>query len=204
MCILYSNANIINCARTLGSFLILFRALYLSYHDIFVCPIGSLIACFICWSFLHHVVFVQSLILNIVWLPSSIRHWICAFDSTQIMRSAHLGEELTLYWLSKFFTHFGTWCQWGRSLEGLREWFILKFGLCLSVLPLMHSIFICLAWLYIYSGNCPKVYSWQCMQWIHVHHTCIHCGGVCSIYVGSTHIPCISCSCVSRVGFDMD
>ena len=29
-------------------FLILFRALYLSYHDIFVCPIGSLIACFIC------------------------------------------------------------------------------------------------------------------------------------------------------------
>ena len=60
--------------------------------------------------------------------------------------------------------------------------------MCLSVLPLMHSIFICLAWLYIYSGNCPKVYSWQCMQWIHVHHTCIHCGGVCSIYVGFTHI----------------
>ena len=73
LCILYSNANILNYARTLGSFLISFRTLYLSYHDIFFCPIGSLIACFICWSFLHRVIFLQSLILNIVWFPSSIR-----------------------------------------------------------------------------------------------------------------------------------
>ena len=123
LCILYSNANILNYVRTLGSFLISFRALYLSYHDIFFCPIGSLIACFIYWSFLYLVIYVQYLILNIVWIPSSIRHWICAFDSTQIMRSAHLGKELILYWLSKFCTHFGTCCQWGRSLEGLREWF---------------------------------------------------------------------------------
>jgi hypothetical protein len=41
------------------------------------------------------------------------------------------------------------------------------------------------------------------MQWIHDHDTCIHCGGVLSIYVGYTHIPCISCSFVSRGGFDM-
>jgi hypothetical protein len=27
-------------------------------------------------------------------------------------------EELSLYWPSKFFTHFGNWCQWGISLEG--------------------------------------------------------------------------------------
>ena len=47
LCTVYSNANILNYAQTLGSFLILFRALYLSYHDIFFCPIGSLIACFI-------------------------------------------------------------------------------------------------------------------------------------------------------------
>ena len=123
LCILYSNANILNYAQTLGSFLISFRALYLSYHDIFFCSIGSLIACFICWSSPHHVIFMQSLILNIVWFPSSIHHWICALDSTQIMRSAHFGEELTLYWPSKFFTHFDNRCQWGRSLEGLREWF---------------------------------------------------------------------------------
>lgn len=49
----------------------------------------------------------------------------------------------------------------------------------------------CIPYLYILHGctyiveTIPKVYSWQCMQWIHVHHTCIHCGGVCSIYVGS-------------------
>ena len=35
LCILYSNANILNYVWTLGSFLISFRALYLSYHDIF-------------------------------------------------------------------------------------------------------------------------------------------------------------------------
>lgn len=54
LCILYSNAKILIYARTLGSFLISFRALFLSYHDIFFCPIGSLdllIACFIRWSF---------------------------------------------------------------------------------------------------------------------------------------------------------
>ena len=53
LCILYSNAIILIYARTLGSFLISFRALFLSYHGIFFCPIGSLdllIACFIRWS----------------------------------------------------------------------------------------------------------------------------------------------------------
>ena len=34
LCIVYSNANILNYARTLGSFLISFRSLLLSYHDI--------------------------------------------------------------------------------------------------------------------------------------------------------------------------
>jgi len=29
-------------------------------------------------------------------------------------------EELTLYWPSKFFAHFGNGCQWGRSFEGLK------------------------------------------------------------------------------------
>ena len=47
LCILYSNANILNYVWTLGSFLNSFRELYISYHDIFFCPIGSLIACFI-------------------------------------------------------------------------------------------------------------------------------------------------------------
>jgi hypothetical protein len=60
------------------------------------------------------------------------------------MRNAHVGEELILYWPSNFFfTHFGNWCQWGRSFGGFKgNGFILKFGLCLSVLPSMHSIFV--------------------------------------------------------------
>ena len=124
LCILYSNAKIQVYARTLGSFLISFRSLFSSYHDILFCPIHSLdllIVCFICWSFLNRVILLQSLIFNIVWFPPSIHRWIRAFDFTHIMRNAHLGEELVLYWPSKFLVHFGTCCQWGRSLEGLRE-----------------------------------------------------------------------------------
>ena len=105
---------------------------------------------------------MQSLILNIVWLPSSIHHWICAFDSTQIMRSAHLGEELILYWPSKVFTHFGTCCQWGRSLEGLRE-----FGLCLCFV-LKHVPFLHCIWLLCiveYLEETPLGFECQCMQW---------------------------------------
>ena len=47
----------------------------------------------------------------------------------------------------------------GEKFRGFKgNGFILKFGLCLSVLPLMHSIFICLAWLYIYIvETVPKV-----------------------------------------------
>ena len=104
--------QIIICAQTLGSFLILFRALYFqSYHNIylpfgiFFLPIGSLdilIACFIHWCSFTLLSFCNLLILNIVWFPSSIRHWIRAFDSTHIMRNAHIMEELSLYWPSRF------------------------------------------------------------------------------------------------------
>jgi hypothetical protein len=86
-----------------------------------ICSLDLLIACFICWSFLNRVILLQSLILNIVWFPPSICRWIRAFDSTHILRNAHLREELMVYWPSKFVAHFGTCCQWGRSLEGLRE-----------------------------------------------------------------------------------
>jgi hypothetical protein len=54
------------------------------------------------------------------------------------LRNAHLMEELPQYWPSKFFAHFGNWCQWGRSFEGLRELvyvggFVLKhYGLYLD------------------------------------------------------------------------
>ena len=101
-----------------------------SYHNIFISfgilivPIGSLdllIACFISWCFSTLSSFCNLLILNIVWFPPSIRQWISSFDFTHIMRNAHIMEELSLYWPSRFFAHFGNRCKWGRSLEGLRE-----------------------------------------------------------------------------------
>jgi hypothetical protein len=62
-----------------------------------------------------------------------------------------LGRNSYYIGLLNSFFHFGNRCQWGRSLEGLREIvFILKFGLCLSVLPFMHLFFVrCFAWLNI-------------------------------------------------------
>ena len=75
-------------------------------------------------------------ILNIVWISSFVRNWICAFDSTHNMRNAQIKEELILYWSSRFFLHFC--CQWGRSLEGLGEvgWFMHIYiccGCCMDV-----------------------------------------------------------------------
>ena len=106
-----------------------------SYHNIYL-SFGIFFGSFDCLlhllKLLDFVIFLQSLILSIVWFLPNIRHWIRAFDSTQIMRNAHAMEELSLYWPSKFFTHFGNWCQWGRSLEGLRE-FGYVFALCLSM-----------------------------------------------------------------------
>ena len=112
------------------------------------CPIGSLIACFICWSLLHHVIFMQSLVLNIVWLPSSIRHWICAFDFTHIMRNAHIMGELLLYWPSKFFLLFRQSMPMGEKFRGFKGiWFyaLVSFlSICLSCSCILA---LCVAWL---------------------------------------------------------
>jgi hypothetical protein len=100
LCTLYSNAkNILICARTLGSFPILFRTLLRPYHNIFFCLFGS-------W------------ILNIVWFPPKIHHWICALDFTHILRIAHLTEELSLYWPSKFFRPFRQLVPMGEKFRG--------------------------------------------------------------------------------------
>ena len=132
--------QIIIYAQTLGSLLISFRALYFrSYHNIylsfgiFVLSSGSLdllIAFFIRWSFLLDDISLQSLILNMVWLPPNIFIWISAYVSTPFMRIAHFGVGFSLCWLFKLFIHFGTWCQWGRSLEGLREMVLFLSLVC--------------------------------------------------------------------------
>ena len=124
LCILYSNANY-NYAQTLGSFLISFRALsFWSYHNILFCP-NWFFGSFDCLLHLLNIS-LQFLILNIVWLPPNfVFVWISAYVSTLFMRNAHFGEEFSLCWPFKIFIHFGTWCQWGRSLEGLREMVLL-------------------------------------------------------------------------------
>ena len=84
---------------------------------------------------------------NIVWAPPFIHKWVCAFDSTHIMRNAQIKEELLLYWSSKFFFHFGTWCQWGRSLEGLGEVYV---GVLVVVIHAYLQLFCMLiAWIFI-------------------------------------------------------
>ena len=67
---------------------------YLSFGSMFGF-IGLLASCV---EFLDFIIFLQSLILDIVWIPPSIHHWIRAFDSTHNMRNAHLMEEFSLYW----------------------------------------------------------------------------------------------------------
>ena len=68
--------------------------------------------------------YVQFLILNIVWFPLTIHQWICAFDSTHILRNAHLFEEIMLNWPSKFFLPFQQSMPMGKKFRGFKEiWF---------------------------------------------------------------------------------
>jgi hypothetical protein len=83
LCTLYFNSNRIFCTQTLGGFLILFRALFWSYHNIFISFVLWIIwllssfvgSFFTMWSYFY----LQSLILNIVWFPPSFHIWICAY-----------------------------------------------------------------------------------------------------------------------------
>jgi hypothetical protein len=124
LCILFLNTNIILYARNLGSLLISFRSpisllsLYLVLSNWFF---GSFDCFLLPLKFVLLVIYLQSVILNMVWAPPHIHIWIRAYDFTHSMRNAHFGEELVPYLSLNFFIHFGIYCQWGRSLEGLRE-----------------------------------------------------------------------------------
>ena len=105
--------QIIICAQTLGSFLILFRALsFRSYHNIYR-SFGIFLV--VKWSFgsfdcslhllmlLHLVIFLQSFDPQYSLIPSKYSSLDMCIDSTHIMRNAHIMEELSLYWPSRFF-----------------------------------------------------------------------------------------------------
>ena len=123
LCILYSNANILNYVWTLGSFLISFRAPSLSYHDIFLlsnwildCLLYLLkpsSPCYLC------AIFDPQYSLN-SFKYSSLD--MCIWFHSNYEKCTPWGGTHTIlaFWI---FTHFGTCCQWGRSSEGLREWF---------------------------------------------------------------------------------
>ena len=68
---------------------------------------------------LWHIILLQSLGLNIVCLPPSIYCWICVLHSTLLWRNTQFMEKHDLYCPSKLFSHFGNWCQWGRSFRVL-------------------------------------------------------------------------------------
>jgi hypothetical protein len=126
LCILYSNATKIQIyAQTLGSFLISFKTLfwllssYVIVSNLLLC-VSWLLACFIRWSFLHYVIFLQSFILNMVWLPPNTVNWINAHDFTHFMRNAHLGEELILYWPYKFLHPFWQLLPMGEKFRGFK------------------------------------------------------------------------------------
>jgi hypothetical protein len=101
-----------------------FRTLGWSYHNIFLCSIGfldPLIGYFFCRNIFQFVSLLQSLDpqYSLISFPT-IRHWICAFDFTHIMRNAHIMGELLLYWPSKFFLPFRQSMPMGEKFRGFK------------------------------------------------------------------------------------
>ena len=87
-------------------------------------------------------------ILNIVWISSFVRNWICAFDSTHNMRNAQIKEELILYWSSRFFSPFWHLLPMGEKFRGFR-WSRLVHAY-LHLLWLLHGC--------VYRGNSTKFF----------------------------------------------
>ena len=114
-CAQHIKMQIIHCARTLGSSLLIFRTLFRIL----------LIGYFFCRSNFQFVFLLQSLDpqYSLISFPT-IRHWIRAFDFTHIMRNAPTMGELLLYWSSKFFLPFRQSMPMGEKFRGFKGiWF---------------------------------------------------------------------------------
>jgi hypothetical protein len=141
LCTLYFNSNGISCAQTLGSFFILFRALFWSYHNIFI---WLFFGSFVCSLFLEDYplcYFVCNLlILNIVLFPPTFCLWICACVLTHFFWNMHTLRRNSHYiGLLSFSAHFGNGCQWG---EVLRVWRELGFMLWFCSLSILGWVYI--------------------------------------------------------------
>ena len=85
--------KVLLCARTLGS------SLFILEH--FLDPFW-LVTSFVEVSFNFFILQSLDPLYSLISFPT-IRHWICVFYFTHIMRNAHFMGELLLYWPSKFF-----------------------------------------------------------------------------------------------------
>ena len=113
------------CARTLGSSLLIARTLGWSYHNIFLCYIGfsdPLIGYFFCRSIFQFVFLLQS--LDPRYSLISLQLFVIGY----VHLISLILWEMHTFWVSSYYigllnfsSHFGNRCQWGRSLEGLRE-----------------------------------------------------------------------------------
>ena len=111
LCTLYSSANYLFCAQTLGASSYYLEHCSSSYHNIYLLLVSYFVFIWLLVSFVQAswlmcililVIFLQFLILDIFWIPPSILHWICVFDSNHNMRNAHLMEELYYIGLLNF------------------------------------------------------------------------------------------------------
>ena len=108
-----------------------------------------LIGYFFCRSIFQFVFLLQSLDpqYSLISFPT-IRHWICVFDFTHIMRNVHIMGELFLYWPSKFFIPFRQSMPMGEKFRGFKGcWFyalVLFLSICLSCSCILA---LCCAWL---------------------------------------------------------
>ena len=114
LCILYSNATIIIYAWTLGSFLILFRALFVQ------------LVLWILWLLASSVEVSSSFILFAIFDPwySLTSSKYLSFDLCiwfhSYYKNAYLGEELILYWPSKFVHPFWHLLPMGEKFRGFK------------------------------------------------------------------------------------
>jgi hypothetical protein len=95
---------------------------------------------------------------------------------------AHIMEELSLYWHSKFFCPFQQLVPMGEKFQGFKGNWVLCFGFVLKHLRFM----LCMVE-YIEETPPTTLVGIICNE-IKIIHTCIDCGGVCSIYGGFTNI----------------
>ena len=131
LCILYSNANILIYTRTLGSFLISFRSLFLSYHDILFLS-NRIFDCLLYLLKLSSPYYLFA-IFDPQYSLNSFKYTsldMCIWFHSNYEKCTFWGGTHTILAFLNFFIHFGTWCQWGRSLEGLREMVLFLSLVC--------------------------------------------------------------------------